>query len=617
MKYDKVTIIGVAVCVLLLLSWGRLLDALGFQRPGRTPPPATQNETPSETSAPQTSAPQTGAPAAAEGAASAATSALVPANPEDDARRQPWEPPRTPPVRLSSPDRENELVANVDPGGGGVTLVTLSQYARDVVTATHPREPVTLGRGEYPFLALNLRGAGIELGPASVVDSTPAALEIRRETAAGLVVSERWEVLPTAPYQMLYTVRFRNAGPAAVRLQGLAIEAGAMPPTESVRAAAVRSVQSTVTIASTDPQRPKSYTAKQVAKLVRKGQDRDLESRPAKWLAVQSQYFMLAVVAGKVDDDARFAGCQVDLRPVEAGTLSGRPVPQVWCQARALLPARTLDSGNESEFSFTGLATPKDYSLLQRVGGRLQTVVGMDSFMIWNPAWMGVLTRWLLDLLIWLHRLFGVSWGYGLAIIIITFAVKLLFWPLTHHSTTSMRKMQALQPQLKELREKYKSDPQKLYRKQSELFKENHVNQFSSCLPLLLQLPVFFALFVTFRGAIELRHASFLWSADLSMPDDVFSVFGVPLRPLAILMGLTMLLQQKLTPSAGDPQQQRMMSFMSIFFIFLFYSMPSGLTLYWTVSQLLSIVQMLWINRQSGKTDGNPATVQTPVAAKT
>ncbi|MBN2448790.1 MAG: membrane protein insertase YidC, partial [Lentisphaeria bacterium] len=256
-----------------------------------------------------------------------------------------------------------------------------------------------------------------------------------------------------------------------------------------------------------------------------------------------------------------------------------------------------LEPGRELELAFTGVAGPKEYDLLHRIGGRLDTVIGMDTFLFWHPEWMGFLTRWLLRLLVWLRDLFGVSWGYGLAIIVITVAVKVLFWPLTHHSTKSMRKMQQLQPQLKELRERYKSDPQKLYRKQAELFKANKVSQFGGCLPILLQLPVFFALFITFRSAIELRHASFLWAADLSMPDDIL---GLPIRPLALLMGGTMLLQQRLTPSAGDPQQQRMMMFMSVFFIFLFYGMPSGLNLYWTVNQMLSIVQTL-VTRQIEK----------------
>jgi YidC/Oxa1 family membrane protein insertase len=492
-----------------------------------------------------------------------------------------------PPAPLAGGD---VLSAEVDPGGGGVTRVLLPRYARDVDGGTAQREPVRLSLPEYPFLALNLRRAELGLGPATVVEATPSVLEIRRESEAGLTLGERWETSPSAPYQIRYTARFRNRTADTLRLEGLAIEAGAMPPNVSARPAASRSVFSSVALALTGQDRPKSYTSKQIAKLARKGQDRELEASPAKWVAVQSQYFMLAVIAGTVTDDTLFSGAQVDLRTVTQPALGGKEFTQTWCQARALLPPRSLAPDSESVLTITGLATPKDYGLLRHVGGRVETVVGMDSFMFWNPAWMGVLTRWLLDILIWLNDLFHVPWGYGMAIIVITIAVKVLFWPLTHYSTISMRKMQALQPQLKELREKYKEDPQKLYRKQAELFKENHVNQFGGCLPILLQLPVFFALFVTFRGAIELRHASFLWSADLSQPDDIF---GLPIRPLALLMGGTMYLQQKLTPSAADPQQQRIMNFMSIFFIFLFYGMPSGLTLYWTVSQILSIVQML------------------------
>ena len=604
MKYDKVTIVGVAVCVVLLLSWGRILDALGIQRPGTatsettTPPPAAP-AAPGDATATAPAAPPS------ELSQDTASTPRPAAAADSTAQRAPWEPPNQTAVSLTAADQTNLLAAEVDPDGGGVTRATLTQYARDVTRDPSLREPVTLGRSEYPFLALNLRAAGLILGPAEVLTTTPDTLEIRRRDAHGLVLDERWETLSDTPYQMRYTARFRNAGSDAIRLQGLAVEAGAMPPNESARAAASGSVQSTVTVAFADRNRPKAYTAKQIAKLLRKGQDRDLEIQPAKWLAVQSQYFMLAVIAGKIGDEAHFSGCQFDLRSVQAPTTSGKEVAQTWCQARGMLPTRTLGPGNESVLTFTGLATPKDYGLLQQVGGQLETVVGMDSFMFWNPTWMGVLTRWLLKLLIWLHHLFGVSWGYGLAIIVITFAVKLIFWPLTHHYTNSMRKMAALQPQLKELREKYKDDPQKLYRKQSEIFKENKVSQFGGCLPMLLQLPVFFALFVTFRGAIELRHASFLWSADLSMPDDVF---GLPLRPLAILMGATMFLQQKLTPAVGDPQQQRMMNFMSIFFIFLFYSMPSGLTLYWTVSQILSIVQMLLTNHLNQKADAKLAT---------
>jgi YidC/Oxa1 family membrane protein insertase len=234
----------------------------------------------------------------------------------------------------------------------------------------------------------------------------------------------------------------------------------------------------------------------------------------------------------------------------------------------------------------------------------------MDRFFFWNVAWMGWLSRLLLTCMVWISKLFPASVGYGMGIVGITLVVKTLFWPLNHRSTVSMRKMSALNPELKKLRERYKDDPQKMYRKQQELFKANKVSQLGGCLPMLCQIPVFFALFNTFRNAIELRQAGFLWAVDLSMPDDLFfSLAGLPIRPFALMMGATMYLQQKLTPSP-DPNQAKMMNMMSVVFIFMFYGMPSALTLYMSVNQLLSIAQMLFIRRleaRKGKT--NPVIV--------
>ena len=191
-----------------------------------------------------------------------------------------------------------------------------------------------------------------------------------------------------------------------------------------------------------------------------------------------------------------------------------------------------------------------------------------------------------------MNRFFGHRWGYGLAIIIITFVVKMAFWPLTHRSTVSMRRMQKLQPLVKEIKDKYKDQPEKMNRKVMELYREHKVNPLGGCLPILCQMPVFLALFNTFRNAIELRHAGFLWVQDLSLPDTLpgFPEW-LPIRPLALLMGGSMFAQHKLMPQSGDASQARMMTFMTVFFMFIFYSMPSGLTLYWTVNQILTILQ--------------------------
>jgi len=253
-----------------------------------------------------------------------------------------------------------------------------------------------------------------------------------------------------------------------------------------------------------------------------------------------------------------------------------------------------LAPGQSVSRKLTVYAGPKELDRLRAWRPGLDSVMGLDRFFLWHPAWMGWLSRLILHSLIGLKRIFGHEWGYGWAIIVVTFVIKMLFWPLTHRSTVSMRRMQKIQPQMKEIREKYKSNPKKMNEKVMELYRENNVSPLGGCLPIFFQIPVFFSLFNTLRGAIELRHASFLWAADLSIPDDLpFGIMGFPIRPFAILMVGTMLLQQKLMPTSADPSQTRMMLFMTVFMAFIFYGMPSGLTLYWTFNQVLTIGQTL------------------------
>jgi len=180
--------------------------------------------------------------------------------------------------------------------------------------------------------------------------------------------------------------------------------------------------------------------------------------------------------------------------------------------------------------------------------------------------------------------------------------VRLLFWPLTHKSTVGMKKMQEIQPLMKEIQAKYKDNPQRLQQETMKLYREHKVNPLSSCLPMLIQIPVFIALFNVLRSAVELRYAGFLWIPDLSEPEGLFSAY-LPfggLNILPILMAVTMALQSALTPQAGDKSQQRMMMvMMPVMMLVMFYNFPSALSLYWTLSQVLSIVQMWLIRRRT------------------
>ena len=169
-----------------------------------------------------------------------------------------------------------------------------------------------------------------------------------------------------------------------------------------------------------------------------------------------------------------------------------------------------------------------------------------------------------------------------------------------------MRRIQQMQPKLKALQEQYKGDPQKLQRETMRLYAEYKVNPLSSCLPMLVQLPFFVALFVVLRSAVELRFEGFLWVADLSAPENLFrETFGFGVNLLPILMAVTMALQSRLTPTAGDASQQRMMMvMMPVMMLVLFYNYASGLALYWTMSQVCAILGLLWQRRRAKAKDG-------------
>lgn len=209
--------------------------------------------------------------------------------------------------------------------------------------------------------------------------------------------------------------------------------------------------------------------------------------------------------------------------------------------------------------------------------------------------------------LVWLLNFFNrFTHNYGIDIILLTILIKIIFHPLSVMSFKNMAKMQAVQPEIKKLQEKYKNDKARLNQELMGIYKSRGVNPMSGCLPMLPQIPVFFALYKALSGAIELRHAPFLWWInDLSAPEDLFSFtvmeWTVPIRLLPIIMGVTQVIQQKMTPTSADPMQQKMMMFMPIVFTFIFWGFPSGLVLYWLVYNVASIGQQYYINKKMKK----------------
>lgn len=253
----------------------------------------------------------------------------------------------------------------------------------------------------------------------------------------------------------------------------------------------------------------------------------------------------------------------------------------------ANLPEFVLNSMTSKTFNYSLYSGPKIISELDAFKPSASKVMHLA----WGP--LDYLSRLLLWILVKLNNVVN---SYGISIIILTILVRTIFYPLTAKGNASMKKMQEIKPQLEEIRTKYKENPQLMNTKMMELYRVYGVNPFGGCLPILLQIPVFFALYATLDGAVELRQVPFLWCKDLAAADTVATInlyfFNLPINPLVLAMTALMALQQHLTPMAMDPVQKKMMALMPVVMLIFLYDLPSGLTLYWTISNVFSIIQL-------------------------
>jgi YidC/Oxa1 family membrane protein insertase len=289
-----------------------------------------------------------------------------------------------------------------------------------------------------------------------------------------------------------------------------------------------------------------------------------------KWIAQEDKYFFAALVP---------------LTPMEEA--------KVWKLKDSPIIAFRGKPGANSYMLYAG---PKEYDALKTLNVGLEHIVDFGFFSI-----IAVPLFWVLKLF------YQLTANYGWAIVLLTIVTRIPFIPLINKSQKAMKKMQDIQPKMAEVREKYKKDPQRMQQEMMALYKTHKVNPLGGCLPMLLQVPVFFALYKILLISIELRSAPFmLWIQDLSAPDTLFGhlpamlplIGGFAVGPLPILMGATMLIQQKMTPTSLDPTQNKMMMMMPIVFTFLFLNFASGLVLYWLINNIFSIAQQLYVNRK-------------------
>lgn len=558
MKLDKEAIIAIGVCMALLLLWPTF-----FPQPDDGA--VESNHGRSDTIA---------------AAASSATASAVTASDMPPPSPMPA-PPLTgavsaepdvklPPVTLEN----NQIMVAVDVNRGGLASVTLKEYFKHDNAGRHKSAGnVVLGAGGG-MPALELSGAGVWTSAFIDFDKSAdeALLLKRRVTVADAVLDleQSWRL--TGDYRLDYDIAIVNNSDKSVRLEGMRISVGDMPPLLELCGDKVRNDRHKIYYGGDD--RTTSISASE--------DDEDFAAVPRgtfKWLGLANKYFACVLKSR----GAPFATA-VNSR------LTGEHGDEVFhdVSTAAVIGTVELPPGGRFDLKTAYFAGPKTIDMLNGFDSAACAVMELSYF-----SWFEWISQMFLAALTKLKSICG---SFGWAIILLTVIVKAVLWPVTHKANASMRKMQKLQPKIQALKERYKDNPQMMNTKTMELYRDEKVNPLGGCLPIVLQIPVFLALYSSLDGSIELRHTPFLWVADLSQPDTIGHVFGLAIHPLVLVMTALMLVQQALTPSAADPVQQKMMMIMPVVMLFILYNLPAGLTLYWTVSQLISIIQLM-VNR--------------------
>jgi YidC/Oxa1 family membrane protein insertase len=442
--------------------------------------------------------------------------------------------------------------------GGALKSLTLKGYREKNAADA---KPVVLVDNADPSLPVgSTRGAGFALHPQAlygvsskqlaVVDDQKQQLVFTHVSPQGYVVRKTYSI-DAAQYGMQLETQVINNSPSP--LVGALQQIVTAPAEIKEKDSRYETYGSTVFVDNslqTDAPKEFASAAKKYDKLVQ-------------WAGITDKYFLIAQLA----DNGSVASAEV------SKNASG------FLESVVTSPVFTVTPGQSTTVRHKLFIGPKDIDILKAQGSSLEQSLDL--------GWFTVLAKPMLHTLKFFYTYIP---NYGVGIIFITIILKIIFFPLTHKSYKSMKEMGKLQPKMAALKEKYKNDRDAMNRAVMELYRDHKVNPLGGCLPMLVQIPVFFALYKALMFSIELRHAPFmLWITDLSDKD--------PYYVTPIIMGATMFIQQKMTPSTMDEMQQKIMLALPVVFTFMFLNFPSGLVLYWLVNNILTIGQQMYINK--------------------
>lgn len=473
--------------------------------------------------------------------------------------------------------------------GGGIERVELINHKAEGGTALILNE-----FGGIPIGALTESFETAVLEPYQLeVSADRKAVTFRRTDSRQLTIEKRFtlsapsaELEKAAPYLWNLELRFINQSPAPVTVPAYALRTGAAAPLHIKDQPLY-----------TGFNRMNSGSAKytdinwfdgggflgfnRVPRLVYS------ESGQVQWIGVTNQYYSTIVSpVGDAATEALARRFSVEMKDWTANGRSGDGVPPRAVDGAVRYAATVLEPGRDLVRKSTIYAGPRELEILRELGGGQDQMLDFGMF--------GIVSKILLASM---NALKGLLGSYAAAIIVLTIIIKLLMWPLQNKSTASMQRMQELQPKMNALKEKYADDPTRMNQELMGLYKKHGVNPMAGCLPMFIQIPIFFGFYNMLGKAVALRNSPFLWVPDLSQPDTVAIIAGFPVNVLPLLMAITMLVQMQLTPKTGDPMQQRMFMFMPVIFVVFCYNYASGLALYWTVQNIFTIIQLLITNR--------------------
>ena len=561
---DRTAIIVVTICVILLFTWPALLEKIS---PTPPQPPQPTNAPPTQVTG------QTNAPA---------TPPLGQAQPNAVSNAVTTRPPVVPGTESTETIETADAVYTFS-NAGGLKNVSMKNHKAKPCTSTDNPAEVRLNHGvNLPLFALDgVDDAAFTLtagqNRVTMVSTNQAGIRITKEFSAG------------TNFLLHSSITLANTKNEPVTLKQRKLILGTAMPLQAGGGYPVWGAQwhNGEDLEDIDdgwfanrtlgcfPGTPRAY-------YISAGQ-------PVKWVGVHNRFFAMTTIALEGTTGGRVYSHKTTHRLLnEPQDEDQQYVHHTGILASLQFEAQVLQPGQSVVQQYTTYAGPKEFRTLE---AHAQTYSNsIDSVMGFDTPVFGFFAKLLLRSMNGLH---GFGLGYAMCIIVITIIIKILFWPLTKASTVSMKRMAAYGPQMTEIREKYKEDPQKLNKRMMEFMREHKINPMGGCLPILIQIPVFFGFFTMLRSAVELRGAQFLWACDLSQSDTIAHVAGFPINPLPMIMGATMILQARMTPVSptADPMQQKILKYMPLMFIVILYNFSAGLTLYWTVQNMLSILQ--------------------------